>query len=109
MDTFESLLFNSVASDKNIMAKAIANFLFREIIEDAHAKYNISQDDMQEMCREAVNRAAVLEQVMGKEELKKALILYGYSGNSWDAPNAAYVDMKLKHFAEMAKNIGEQK
>ena len=39
--------------------KALANFMFREIIEDAHAKYNISDEDMREMCKKAVNRAAL--------------------------------------------------
>lgn len=55
------------------MAKAIANFVFREVIEDAHTKYNISQDDMRDMCKEAVNRSAVLEQMFNDEELKKRL------------------------------------
>ena len=107
MDTFEKRLFQSVATDENIIPKAIANYLFREIIEDAHAKHNISQDDVREMCREAVDRAAVLEQVLGDEKLKKALVLYGYSSLEWDAPDSDKVKAKLQDFAEMAKNIGE--
>lgn len=39
--------------------KALAYFMFREIIEDAHAKYNISDEDMKAMCKMAVNRAAL--------------------------------------------------
>lgn len=31
-------------SIQNFQAKAIANYMFREIIEDAHSKYNISQE-----------------------------------------------------------------
>ena len=94
-------------ADESIMAKAIANFLFREIIEDAHAKYNIPQDEIREMCKEAVDRAAVLEQVLGDEKLKKTLVLYRYSSLEWDAPDSDKVQAKLQDFAEMAKNIGE--
>lgn len=107
MDTIESRLFHSLVADESIMAKAIANFLFREIIEDVHAKYNISQDEIREMCKEAVDRAAVLEQVLGDKKLKKALVLYGYSSLEWDAPDSDKVKAKLQDFAEMAKNIGE--
>ena len=107
MGSFERNLYNSVISDENITAKAIANFLFREIIEDAHAKYGISQADIREMCKEAVNRAAVLEKVLADEELKKALILYGYSTGKWDAPDADSVDTKLKEFVDMAGYISE--
>ena len=102
-----SRLFNSLVADENIIAKAIANFLFREIIEDVHAKYNISQDEIREMCKEVVDRAAVLEQVLGDEKLKIALVLYGYSSLGWDAPDPDRVKAKLQDFAEMAENIGE--
>ena len=107
MDTIESGLFHSLAADENIIAKAIANFLFREIIEDAHAKYNIPQDDIRAMCKEAVDRAAVLEQVLSDDKLKKALVLYGYSSCEWDAPDVDNVKAKLEDFAELARNIGE--
>ena len=41
---------------ENNIAKATANFLFEEIIEDAHAEYYISQDEIREMCKDAVDR-----------------------------------------------------
>ncbi len=40
-----------------VWPKALANFMFREIIEDAHVKYGISQEDMKEMNKKAANRA----------------------------------------------------
>lgn len=42
-----------------LLAKALANFLHREIIEDYHVKYNISQKDMEIMNRKAVDRAKI--------------------------------------------------
>ena len=46
-------------SQTDAYPKALAYYMFREIIEDAHAKYNISDEDMKEMCKMAVNRAAL--------------------------------------------------
>ena len=103
MDLFEKKLYDFLVSDKDIMAKAIANFVFREVIEDAHTKYNISQDDMRDMCKEAVNRSAVLEQMFNDEELKKALVLYGYSTNEWDAPDSKEVALKLQQLYNIVK------
>ena len=48
---FELQLYNLATKQSGYQAIALANFLFREIIENAHSKYNISQDDMQAMCR----------------------------------------------------------
>ena len=103
---FEEMLYMAVSCDKDIVPKAIANFLFREIVEDAHAKYNISQEDMKEMCKEAVNRSAVLERVLKEPNLTKALVLYGYSSQQWDAPDESEVDAMIQKFNESAKNLG---
>lgn len=80
-------------------AKAMVNFVFREIIEDAHSKYNISQDDMREMCRTSVNRAQFYIDLRAgtgrfseysKESLRELQqrfdILQGIYGQEWDAP-----------------------
>lgn len=50
-------------------AKAVANYIFREIIEDAHAKYNISQEDMKSMCKQAVNRASLMLELLAEPDL----------------------------------------
>ena len=44
-------VFRSLIRDKNIMSKVLANYIFREVIEDAHVKYNISQEDMKRCAR----------------------------------------------------------
>ena len=64
-------------------AKAFANYLFREIIEDAHEKYNISPGDMEAMCR-----AALFLDIQTHPELHDAFALYGIVGLEWDAPVA---------------------
>lgn len=105
MTSFVKVLYDSISSDKDIMPKAIANFLFRELIEDAHAKYKISQDDVRDMCREAVNRSAVLLEAMKSEELKKAFVIHGYSTEEWDAPNQEKVAEMHKFLKAAAEAI----
>jgi len=102
---FEEMLYRQLAGDENIFPKAIANFLFREIIEDAHEKYNISQEDMKQMCKDAVNRATVLEKALADPKLTKALSLYGYSTEKWDAPDKLEVDNMMQRLSAMAQNI----
>lgn len=53
------LLLQAALTQSDAYPKALANFLFREVIEEAHTKYNISQEDMRAMCKQAVNRAAL--------------------------------------------------
>ena len=77
-------------------AKALANFIFREIIEEAHSKYGISQEDIRAMCKTAVNNAAFfleLERGGGhfKDKdtdtaLERFCYLQGMYGISWDEP-----------------------
>jgi len=72
----------------DLFAKALANFLHREIIEDAHSKYNISQEDMEIMNRKAVNRAKLLTEIMLDTKKLDAFTI-GYSlavVNDWDNP-----------------------
>lgn len=47
VETYNKLKYNTdeannIGEDKNLLSKALANCLFREIIEDVHSKYNIS-------------------------------------------------------------------
>lgn len=104
--SFERDLYNYLASDPNVSAKAIANYLFREIIEDAHAKYKISQADIRRMSINAVNRAAVIEKMMSDDYMKKALVFLGYGTKEWDAPDADKVEKeygKMKSLLDAIK------
>lgn len=72
----------------DLFAKALANFLHREIIEDAHVKYNISQKDMEQMNKKAVNRAKLLAEIMlDPKKLDSFVALYSLAViNEWDNP-----------------------
>ncbi len=67
--------------------KALANYMFREIIEDAHAKYGISQEDMKEMNKKAANRAkAFLDVIVQDPKMLQAFTSYAAFVMEWDAP-----------------------
>ena len=68
-------------------AKAVANYMFREIIEDAHAKYNISQEDMKSMCKQAVNRASLMLEFLAEPDLADTFFsIEACAGKEWDNP-----------------------
>lgn len=66
--------------------KALANFMFREIIEDAHEKYHISDEDMKKMNQKAVNRAMVyFNGQKSKDKAKRdAFLIYALYCLEWD-------------------------
>lgn len=68
-------------------SKAVANYIFREIIEDAHAKYNISQEDMKSMCKQAVNRASLMLEFLAEPDLADTFFsIEACAGKEWDNP-----------------------
>ena len=98
-DSTEHNALLEILVQPDTQAKAMVNFLFREIIEDAHCKYHIPQDEMREMCRKAVNRAQFLIDLRAgtgrfseysKESLQELQrrfdVLQGIYGRGWDAP-----------------------
>jgi len=83
MDDATRGLLIAALSQKDVYPKALANFMFREIIEDAHSKYNISQEDMKAMCIEAVNRAALYIAIQSKPKLNRAFAINAIVGYEW--------------------------
>ena len=77
----------SKALSKNVMAKSLAYFVFREVIEDIHSKYDISQKEMMTMNKKAVNRAAAFLSCFSDDELLAALVqLLSLETTGWDNP-----------------------
>ena len=77
----------SKALSKNAMAKSLAYFVFREVMEDVHSKYNISQEEMVAMNKKAVNRAAAFLTCLEDDELMTALVqLLSLETTGWDDP-----------------------
>lgn len=84
----------------NTASKALAYFIFREIIEDVHSKYNISQDEIMAMNKKAVNRASAFLGCIGNDELLSSVVqMLSMETTGWDNPKET---ADTKKFLEMA-------
>ncbi|MBE5838451.1 hypothetical protein [Butyrivibrio sp.] len=88
-DNSDLMLLKMVATKepdlRKVWPKALANYMFREIIEDAHAKYGISQEDMREMNKKAANRAkAFLDVIVPDPKMFQAFASYAAFVMEWD-------------------------
>lgn len=79
-------LYKKASSMSNAHAKALAYYLFRGVIEKAHAKYKISQEDIKEMCKDAVNRAALYIKLCDDPKLIRAFLIEAMDCSQWDEP-----------------------
>ena len=92
--------------NKSIEAKGLAYVLCRELIEDAHAEYKISDDEMKRINKRAVNRASLLMRL--KEEYPKAYETYLAANaavycKDWDEPEE---DEEVQQIMEALKAEG---
>ena len=80
------MMLSLAYSQTDSFPKALANFMFREIIEDAHEKYNISDEDMRKMCKMAVDRAALYIALNQHPDplVRRALAVYAAPCAGWD-------------------------
>ncbi len=87
MDEAYSLLLSKVANDKHAMAKALANFLFREVVEDIHAEGKISDAEMMQLNKTVLNRAAYLtDNVLVSPDMRNAFKIEAVECTGWDDP-----------------------
>ncbi len=84
MDNAGRNMLIAALSQKDVYPKALANFMFREIIEDAHTKCNISQEDMKAMNKEAVNRAMLFLTIKSDPDMYRAFAIEALGCEEWD-------------------------
>lgn len=90
----------------NTAAKSLAYFVFREIIEDVHSKYNITQEEMIAMNIKAVNRAAAFLGCIGNDELLSSLVqMLSLETTGWNNPKET---ADTKRFLEMAGEFASE-
>lgn len=90
--TLSSELYLKSLEDKNAAAKALAHYMFSGVIEDAQRKYDISQEDINSMYEDALNRAAALVRSMGCTDPIEPLTAYFYDGEDSTFPNEVQVN-----------------
>ena len=90
----------------NTTAKSLAYFIFREVIENVHSKYNIAQKEMMVMNKKAVNRAAAFLGCIGNDELLSSLVqMLSLETTGWDNPKET---ADTKRFLEMASELASE-
>ncbi len=92
-----------------LLAKALANFLHREIVEDYQVKYNISQKDMEIMNRKAVDRAKNFTEILSEpKKLETFTVMYSLAVFAeWDDPVETDDIKKIKKFIEDSAERGK--
>lgn len=108
MDSKDKNMLIAALSQKDVYPKALANFMFREIIEDAHSKYHISQEDMKAMNKEAVNRAMLFLTIKSDPDLYRAFAIEALGCEEWDESEMTEdlyqrVEKMMKMFQELSE------
>lgn len=106
MDEFTGALVANAMRDKYALAKAIAHFMFREIVEDIHADGKITDDEMMSLNKEACNRADFLVKVLSDKDTMLAFEIESAMCTGWEPPTMTD-DLKerLKMYNEIAGDI----
>lgn len=87
MDDFTTALMIKALNDKDSFAKALAHFMFREIVEDIHAEGKITDAELEQLNREACNRAGFFgDYIMKDENLLKAFRIESNESSYFDPP-----------------------
>ena len=69
------------------MAKSLAYFLFREVVEEIHSKYNIPDEEMMALNKKVFNRAAFLtDHVLSNPDMRTAFAINAIYCTEWDDP-----------------------
>ena len=108
MDSTDKNMLIAALSQKDVYPKALANFMFREIIENAHSKYHISQEDMKAMNKEAINRAMLFLTIKSDPDLYRAFAIEALGCEEWDESEMTEdlyqrVEKMMKMFQELSE------
>ena len=99
--------FKATPDLQDLKAKALAYYLFREIIEDVHAKYKIPDAEMKEMNIKAANRAKLfLENIMNDKWLMLAFTIEASMCTGWNKAEISESEIKdFELFRTLADSI----
>lgn len=110
MDSFIRDILTRCLKDENAQAKALANFMFREIVEDIHSAGKITDSEMERLNREACNRAALLiDDILLNQETKLAFCVEAMPALNWDPPvMTEELERKRDFYHEVGAEISEE-
>ena len=107
MDEFLKDMLMNAMKDENAGAKALASYMFRDLVDDIHSEGKISEEEMEHLNREACNRAALFwNHIMMNKDMRTAFLIEAVNVTGWDPP-VMTDDMKkrLELYRDMASEI----
>ncbi len=90
----EQQIYDIVKRDKYAKAKALAYLMFRELAEDLHSNYEIPDEVIAALNKQAVNRAQAYLSIFDEENQDEAwkkftgFIMNAIYGKKWDEPDS---------------------
>ena len=93
----------------DLYSKALAHFMFREVVEDIHAQGKITNAEMADLNREAANRAKFfLENIAEDPAMQKAFCMDAIMCNEWDDPVITEeLEERLEMYKQSVKKVDE--
>ncbi len=106
MDSFLDDFINQSLNDEYSLEKALAHFIFREIVEDIHADNRITDEEMEQLNREALNRAFLfIRYIMNDHDMRNAFSTESMFAREWDPP---ILTEDLSNRLQIYKNIADK-
>lgn len=76
MEEFLEGMLMTAMKDENAGAKALASYMFRDLVDDIHSEGKISEAEMEQLNREACNRAALFwNYIMTNKDMRTAFLI----------------------------------
>ena len=109
-ESLENMLMTAM-KDEYAGAKALASYMFRDLVEDIHSEGKITDAEMEKLNREACNRAALFwNHIMTNKDMRTVFLIESLNVTGWDSP-VMTDDMKkrLELYQDMALDIGDMR
>ncbi len=107
MDDITENFIQQSLNDEYALPKALAHFIFREIIEDIHADNRITDVEMEQLNREACNRAGFfVSYIMNDPNMRNAFTIESMMSREWDPPiMTEELSVRLQLFKDIASEL----
>lgn len=107
MDDITEIFLQQSLNDEYALPKALAHFIFREIVEDIHADNRITDAEMEQLNREACNRAGLfVSYIMNDPDMRNAFTIESMMSREWNPPvMTEELSAKLQIYRDIASKF----
>ncbi|MBR3143061.1 MAG: hypothetical protein IKF09_07960 [Clostridiales bacterium] len=107
MSDITEIFLQQSLNDEYALPKALAHFMFREIVEDIHSDNRITDAEMEQLNREACNRAGLfVSYIMNDPDMRLAFSTESVFAREWDPPvMTEELSAKLQIYKDIASEF----